>query len=746
MAAVDVNAPCPEEQPNETGKSASLTSASACKPEGASCNLTKVQEAILRRASSSRHGLGTSTSRLSPAQKAQWQAAVMAVTRQMRGMRYSADHSTFSALNVDGIGLATPRRRTEGRSGSNLISESSASANFVKTRQSDDSRLEAEKERTRREITPQMLKEQSAVPDSEAETTSSEISSKEIIEPIHDEPNLSLREQGRCTSLGLTSTSSGCGDEAQILSEGEEAVRSGSRAGDEESEAASEENKATSELGDFFKSPKGKSFKAHKASKESTPCTPSIPEKPAALSTQPVPEATSCSASAAREPSTASASPSLADIAPADVRAFLLSFRDTAGPVPTALQSLSTQEADDLFVLSLDSHLGARQTSAPSPVHTGLPSRQVSGGLPGRQVSGGLPSRQISSGLPCRQISASSMDSDMPMLARQCSAPVPPSAGLRRDRAMSSRLTPSATAYRVSLGGKSRMEDLRRAVKCSLNKVCPESVITIAAKISLVEVCNAEELQEVISLIFQKALSEPHYCSTYADLVFRIKSAFPEFPTPNNGKPQTFKSLLLDVCQKEFESLPTTLEPSSEDLQQYDAEELEFRRKSTKDRLLANMKLIGHLFLRQMLSPRVIGAVIEELTLCHNDCKDRLPESHCVECAVELLLSIGHTLEALPVGKQAIQQVCGRLLDLKQRKGKDGRGTYCKRIQFAIQDLLDVRAAGWAKKVFGGVAKTKEEIRMEQQRDLLAQARGKEVETGQVIISGQRPEYIEASA
>jgi len=302
-------------------------------------------------------------------------------------------------------------------------------------------------------------------------------------------------------------------------------------------------------------------------------------------------------------------------------------------------------------------------------------------------------------------------------------------------------LTPTAKAYRPSGGGPvPRMEELRRSVQSLLNKVCPESVALIAEKIAEVKVDNAEELQHIIGLIFKKALSEPHYCETYADLVFGLKSAFPEFPCPEGGKPLTFKAVLLNICQDEFEALPTSLTPTAEDLARYDAEELEFRRKSRKGRLLANMKLIGHLFLRQLVSPRVISSVIQELTLC--DDAARVPEEHVIECAVELLMSIGHTLESMPAGKQAIISVAGRLLDLKQRKGRDGRGIYSKRVQFAIQDLLDVRGAGWARKVFSGVAKTKEEIRREQERELAAQAHGKEVGAGQVVVSGRRPTYL----
>jgi len=303
-------------------------------------------------------------------------------------------------------------------------------------------------------------------------------------------------------------------------------------------------------------------------------------------------------------------------------------------------------------------------------------------------------------------------------------------------------LTPSANAYRARGAGArevSRIEELRRSVQASLNKICPESVASIAEKIGEVQVENQDELRHIISLIFKKAVSEPHYIQTYADLVFRLRACYPEFPDKEGGKPITFKALLLNICQDEFDSLPTCMNEKEAGM---DPDQEFIKKKKTKERILANMKFIGHLFLRQMLSARVIGSVIKELTLC--DDADQVPEEHVIECAVELLMSVGHTLEGMPAGKQAMGQVCGRLLDLKGRKTRNGKSIYCKRIQFAIQDLLDARKAGWARKVFGGVAKTKAEIKMEQERDLNSQAYGGEVASGQVVISGQRPEYISA--
>lgn len=284
-------------------------------------------------------------------------------------------------------------------------------------------------------------------------------------------------------------------------------------------------------------------------------------------------------------------------------------------------------------------------------------------------------------------------------------------------------------------------EQLKRDVKSLLNKVCPENVTTIVDRITAIKVNDAEQLEIIIESIFRKALAEPHYCETYADLVFSLKSVFPQFPSPHGGKPMTFKSSVLNVCQNEFEELVASAEVADDEKEDEDPDEIEHLRRKRKERMRANMKFIGHLFLRQLLSAKVIGSVIMELVLC-TEHTDHVPEDHAIECACELLTNIGYTLEQLPTGHQALQLVCSRLLELKSRKADNGKGVYSKRIVFMIQDLLDTRAAGWSMKIFKSTAKTKEEIRLEQQRDLNAKARGVDSPVAERVVAGQRPVYL----
>jgi hypothetical protein len=275
-----------------------------------------------------------------------------------------------------------------------------------------------------------------------------------------------------------------------------------------------------------------------------------------------------------------------------------------------------------------------------------------------------------------------------------------------------------------------------------LNKIAPDTVESISAKIAELNVSDVTELELVISCIMKKALTEPHYTEVYADLVYRLKSQLPEFQVEGATKPLGLKSALLNICQKEFEEMQRdSLDLTAEEAGNLNPAEVEFQRSARKKACLAHMKFLGHLFLRQLLPAKIIGQIIYDLAMCDN--AQMVPSEHIVECICELLNNIGFTMDSTPVGKPAMGQVCMRLMELKRRTdSKTGKGVYTKRIQFAIQDLLDTRNADWTKKVFKAAAKTKDEIKEQQRQDMKDQAQGKNLDGAERIVVGARPTYI----
>jgi hypothetical protein len=87
-----------------------------------------------------------------------------------------------------------------------------------------------------------------------------------------------------------------------------------------------------------------------------------------------------------------------------------------------------------------------------------------------------------------------------------------------------------------------------------LNKITPEKFEKLSDQIVQSGIESAELLRGVISLIFDKAVAEPTFCALYARLCVKLSKALPEFP-PLEGedKPMTFRRILLNTCQEEFE-------------------------------------------------------------------------------------------------------------------------------------------------------------------------------------------------
>lgn len=286
------------------------------------------------------------------------------------------------------------------------------------------------------------------------------------------------------------------------------------------------------------------------------------------------------------------------------------------------------------------------------------------------------------------------------------------------------------TTYRPRfLSERSRPEQLKRTVQSLLNKICPENIQTISARItSEADVQNAEELELIIRTVVEKALVEVHYSETYADLVYHLAAALPEFPSSATSKRVTVKSVLLGVCQAEYNAMPSRFQSGPGAVGQdacCDWSKL-------KARFLANMRFIGNLFLRELVSVKLILAI--QMSMLADD---DVPDEHVIECICELLLAIGHTLESMPVGKVLLAEVSARLLELKEQKSSKCQCIYGKRIQFCIQGVLDTRAAGWVKKTFKGLAQTKMEIKQKQEDDM--RATGNHRERADTLVAGARP-------
>jgi len=194
------------------------------------------------------------------------------------------------------------------------------------------------------------------------------------------------------------------------------------------------------------------------------------------------------------------------------------------------------------------------------------------------------------------------------------------------------------------------MERIKKRVQGLLNKLALDKFDTLTAQLTDLIVENRNEgiplLNEVVTIIFDKALSEQFFSSMYADLCVEVSKAvatIPEFepelaeanqaqaaadataaptPTGEDGAPvldeaaqaererqaklkqkkSPFRIMLLSKCQREFEE---GLAPVAgrESMSEEDIVEAEM---AQKRRFLGNIRFIGELYKKGMLLEKIM--------------------------------------------------------------------------------------------------------------------------------------------
>mmetsp|Transcript_13305 Transcript_13305/g.30163 ORF Transcript_13305/g.30163 Transcript_13305/m.30163 type:complete len:988 (+) Transcript_13305:108-3071(+) len=287
----------------------------------------------------------------------------------------------------------------------------------------------------------------------------------------------------------------------------------------------------------------------------------------------------------------------------------------------------------------------------------------------------------------------------------------------------------SANAYKIS-APKSREEKLERQVRSLLNKIAPENLDTIASRMEEIELENATEMTQVIKIILGKALDEPHYSATYGDMVAVLADKYPAFPAETeDDKPQTLQRLLLNATQEQYEALPRTAKPTPEQKEKFgdDTAALDEEITRQRKRVRAMVHFIGNLYIRKLLVTKVVQALLKELAVPGGK---KYPEELEVDCACDLMSTIGFTLDSEPKGKVMLDSIVGRMKEL-QKSGK-----YSTRCLCVMMDTLDLRANGWRMKAKREVAKTLKEVG--------ESAKHKNALTFETVIAGARPKHVAA--
>ncbi|GMJ01402.1 eukaryotic translation initiation factor 4G, CUCUMOVIRUS MULTIPLICATION 2 [Hibiscus trionum] len=225
----------------------------------------------------------------------------------------------------------------------------------------------------------------------------------------------------------------------------------------------------------------------------------------------------------------------------------------------------------------------------------------------------------------------------------------------------------------------------QRQLKAILNKLTPQNFEKLFEQVKAVNIDNAGTLTGVISQIFDKALMEPTFCEMYANFCYHLAGELPDFSEDNEKI--TFKRLLLNKCQEEFERGEREQEEANKVEEEGEAkqsvEEREEKRVKARRRMLGNIRLIGELYKKKMLTERIMHECIKKLLGEYEN-----PDEEDVEALCKLMSTIGEMIDH-PKAKVYMDAYFERMAKLSNNMKLSSR------VRFMLKDAIDLRKNKW---------------------------------------------------
>ncbi|KAK8650473.1 hypothetical protein V6N13_140111 [Hibiscus sabdariffa] len=255
-------------------------------------------------------------------------------------------------------------------------------------------------------------------------------------------------------------------------------------------------------------------------------------------------------------------------------------------------------------------------------------------------------------------------------------------------------------------------ESKQRQLKAILNKLTPQNFEKLFEQVKAVNIDNAVTLAGVISQIFDKALMEPTFCEMYADFCSHLAGELPDLVEDNEKI--TFKRLLLNKCQEEFEKGEREQEEANKVEEEGEAkqseEEREEKRIKARRRMLGNIRFIGELYKKKMLTERIMHECIKKLLGEYEN-----PDEEDVEALCKLMSTIGEMIDH-PKAKVHMDAYFERMAKLSNNMKLSSR------VRFMLKDAIDLRKNRWQQRRKVEGPKKIEEVHRDAAQERQAQA------------------------
>jgi translation initiation factor 4G len=223
-----------------------------------------------------------------------------------------------------------------------------------------------------------------------------------------------------------------------------------------------------------------------------------------------------------------------------------------------------------------------------------------------------------------------------------------------------------------------------RRVRGTLNRLTPEKFDKLSLELLNVGIDSQVVLKGIILLIFEKALDEPKYSRLYAQLCNRLCEDAPNFES-NNSTISTFKRLLLNKCQDEFENRSRATEAfDQKDGPLTSDEEEQFL--VAKHKMLGNIKFIGELGKLELLHEGILHKCIQTLLVSKRHATADMGED--LECLCQIMRTVGRRLDS-DKARAWMDQYFQRMKVLTMNP------EHPSRIRFMLQDTIELRNCNW---------------------------------------------------
>jgi translation initiation factor 4G len=239
--------------------------------------------------------------------------------------------------------------------------------------------------------------------------------------------------------------------------------------------------------------------------------------------------------------------------------------------------------------------------------------------------------------------------------------------------------------WKYEVGKLSDKEEAKQQqLKAIINKLTPQNFDKLFEQVVEVNIDNPVTLAMVVYLIFDKALMEPTRCEMYANFCSHLSQALPDFNEDNEKI--TFKKLLINKCQEEFERgerEEAEADKTEDEGEVKQTQEETEEKRLTRRRMLGNIRLIGELYKKRMLTERIMHECIKKLLG-----QSQSPDEEDIEALCKLMSTIGEMIDH-PKAKEHMDAYFDIMAALSTNQ------RYSSRVRFMLKDAIDLRKNKW---------------------------------------------------